>query len=201
VTDLVPSVLYCRPDVPPLPARQEVLKYEELRLLPSHRDELVRATSPVVGVTKIFHAKTAEQMATMQLPDEWEIALGVAKTKSARLAVYRIEHLARMKDIPERLRALVDLQVPLYVHANWPFESTKPELLKQLAQWSEMLARLRERDRAVEIRDGLKDAVAQGTRLGPPRRCTCGHERSDHDGGVGMCSQAACACIAYSPPV
>jgi hypothetical protein len=169
-----------------------------LRLLPSQRDELVKAVAPVVAVTRIFHAKTAEEMGTLVVPEEWTVALRFAKEKGARLVVYRIEHLATTKERGERLRALVAAEVPLYVHKDWPFPTTID--LRWLADYSDAFYFARERDRAMRSREGLRQAVLSGNSVGRRPYCRCYHKWSDHEGG-GMCLVAGCDCTAYEPPV
>ncbi len=195
----IPSVLYCRPDVPAPPVfKAKKLLHPELRLLPSQRDELVKATSPIIAVTQLFHAKTPEQMLELRVPEEWPMALAFAKKNRARIVVYRVEHLAKAKERGVRLRELTDAGVPLYIFKDWPLPPLTLELMRQLADYSDDLYWATERDRVMESGRAIRAAVKNGVLVGRPPRCECSHERAEHDGGVGMCSIGGCPCTAYS---
>ena len=196
------AVLYCRPNVPalPPPSYQRKLQYQELRLVPSQRDELIQACSPIAAVSKLFHAKTPEQMSELAttVPDEWLMALQFAAKNGARMVVYRIEHLATTKERGSRLRALTELGVPLYVHVGWPFAYTV-ETLKSVADYSDAMYLARDRDRSSLIRSRMKTLSESGeVVMGRPPLCDCEHPRSSHDGDDGMCSVEGCPCTAYS---
>lgn len=164
-------------------------------MLPSQRDELVKVCAPVLAVTRLFHAKTVEEMTSLAVPEEWPVALAFAKKSRARIAIYRIEHLAAAKERGERLGALMDAEVPLYVHTDWP---PAPDL-RWLADYSDALCLAKDRDQAVKSREGLKGAAANGVLVGRPLLCSCEHEKNAHDNGVGPCGVEGCSCTAYAP--